>query len=346
MEVYIGIDVSLELSSVCVMDRSGELVHEGKVASEPQALVEFCRSLEHGPTLVGLEAGPLSQWLYTGLREAGIEAVLMETRQVKGALKAMPVKTDRRDAQGMAHLLRMGWFRPVHCKSASSQEARALLTGRKLLVNKARDIELGIRGILRGFGLKMGQVSKGRFADRVRELVAGNPMLEQVVEAMLVARDALRDQLAVLHRRVLEQVRDDETCALLMSAPGVGPVTALTYRSAIDDPGRFSSSKQVGPHFGLTPSKHQSGERDVDGAISKAGDASVRSALYEAATVLLTRTNGFSTLKSWGLRVAQRRGMKRAIVATARKLAVILHRMWVDGTPFRFAQGQQEPVAA
>jgi transposase len=340
MELYIGIDVSLELSSVCVMDRSGAILREMKVASEPDALLAFCNSLDAPPTLVGLEAGPLSQWLYAGLKDAGVAAVLMETRHVKGALAAMPVKTDRRDAEGMAHLLRMGWFRPVHCKSASSQEARALLASRKLLVSKAVDIELGIRGVLRGFGMKIGKVSKGRFADRVRELAAGNPVLEQASEAMLQALSALRDQIAGLHRRVLATVRADEVCALLMSAPGVGPITALTYKSAIDDPTRFSSSKQVGPHFGLTPKKHQSGEKDVDGSITRAGDASVRAVLYEAASVLLTRTQSFSTLKSWGLRVAQRRGLKRATVAVARKLAVVLHRMWVEGEPFRFTEKQ------
>ena len=345
MELYIGIDVSLELSSVCVMDRSGTIHRETKVESNPEALAAFCQTLDHPPTLVGIEAGPLSQWLYAGLNTAEIETVLMETRQVKGALKAMPVKTDRRDAQGMAHLLRMGWFRPVHCKSASSQEARALLTGRKLLVKKTIDIELGVRGILRGFGLKLGKVSKGRFAERVRELAAGNPMLEQVAEAMLRARETLRDQVAALHKRVLQIVRNDETCALLMSTPGVGPLTALIYKSAVDDPARFSSSRQVGAHFGLTPSKHQSGEADVTGSITKAGDASVRSALFEAATVLLTRTTSFSKLKSWGMRVAQRRGFKRAAVAVARKLAIILHRMWTDGAPFRFTNQENVTTA-
>ena len=192
--------------------------------------------------------------------------------------------------------------------------------------------------MLRGFGLKMGKVSRGRFEARVRELVSGNPMLESVAQAMLAARAALRSEMTVLDRRARAHARDDADCRLLMTAPGVGALTALTFKSAIDDPSRFRSSKMVGVHFGLTPSKYQSGEKDVTGSITRAGDAMARSTLYEAATALLTRWQGFSSLKAWGLAVAQRRGRKRATVAVARKLAVILHRMWVDGTTFRFAR--------
>lgn len=232
----------------------------------------------------------------------------------------------------------MGWYRPVHCKSPPSQDVRALLTARKLLLGKVIDVELGIRGLLRGFGLKMGQVSTGRFAARVRELAAGQPMLEEVTEPMLRARDSLRAEVNALHRKVLRIVRADEVCRRLMTVPGVGALTALTFKVAVDDPGRFTSSKAVGPHFGLTPKKYQSGETDITGAITKTGDAMVRGALYEAAQVMLTRVKGFSTLKRWAVNVAKRRGMMRAKVALARKLATVLHRMWVDGTDFRFSK--------
>ena len=203
MEHYAGIDVSLERSSVCVVDATGRIVRETKVASEPEALVGLFRRLGLPLTRVGLEAGPLSQWLHAGLAAAGLEAVLLETRHVRAALSAMIVKTDRKDARGIAQLLRMGWYRPVHRKSPPAQEIRALLVGRKLLQGKLVDVELGIRGILRGFGLKLGEVSKGRFAARVRELVAGQPMLERVVEPMLRAREALRAEYQALHRTVL-----------------------------------------------------------------------------------------------------------------------------------------------
>jgi transposase len=232
--------------------------------------------------------------------------------------------------------MRMGWFRPVHVKTLPAQEIRALLTGRKLLLGKLRDVELGIRGLLRGFGLKVGQVSKGRYEVRIRELVMGHPMLEPVAAAMLQARASLRAEYGKLHRMLLKIVRDDAVCRRLMTVPGVGPVVAVTYKTAIDDPTRFHKSKDLGPYFGLTPSKHQSGEVDWTGRISKVGDATVRTALFEAANVMLSRVTRFSTLKAWALRVAKLRGVKRAKVALARKLAVVLHRMWVDGTDFRW----------
>src|SRR5919202_2428522 len=212
MEHYAGIDVSLERSSVCVVDATGRIVREAKVASEPAALVRFFQALDLPLTRLGLEAGPLSQWLHAGLTAAGFEVVLLETRHVKAALSAMTVKTDRKDARGIAQLLRMGWYRPVHRKSVPAQEVRALLAGRKLLQGKLLDIEGAIRGILRGFGLKVGVTTKPRYSTRVRELVAGHPMLERIAEPMLRAREALRAELAVLHRQLLALVRDDATC--------------------------------------------------------------------------------------------------------------------------------------
>lgn len=343
MDYYAGIDVSLKESSVCVMDASGKIVRETKVASEPDMLVRFFAELGLPVARIGLEAGPLSQWLYAGLRAAGHEVVLLETRHVKAALSAMTVKTDRKDARGIAQLLRLGWFRPVHAKSADAQEVRALLVGRKLLQSKLLDVELSIRGILRGFGLKVGEVSRGRFETRVQELIHGQAMLETVIGTMLQARAALWRDFTALHRQMLKVVRADPICRRLMSVPGVGALVAVTYRSAVDDPGRFGSSKAVGAHFGLTPKKYQSGETDIDGGISRVGDAMVRTALYEAAHIMLTRATRFSALKVWALAVAKRRGAKKAKVALARKLAVILHRMWVDATDFRWTKA---PVAA
>ena len=342
MEHFIGIDVSLEQSSVCVLDASGKIVREVKVASEPEALVGFCSRLGLSITRIGLEAGPLSQWLHGGLTCAGFETVLLETRQVKAALSAMVVKTDKKDARGIAHLLRMGWYRPVHCKSVPAQEARTLLAGRKLLLSKLRDIELSIRGLLRGFGLKVGQISKGRFEARIRELIAGHPMLEQVIEPLLRARGALNEQYHVLHRAMLNLVRRDAVCRRLMTVPGVGALVAITFTSAVDDPARFGRARAVGAHFGLTPKRYQSGETDVVGAISKVGDEAARTALYQAAHTILTRPGRYSSLKRWGMEVAKRRGLKRATVAVARKLSMVLLRMWTSESEFRFGR----PAAA
>src|SRR5215208_2907569 len=312
MDYYAGIDVSLGLSSVCVVDATGQIIREAKVASEPEALTTFFAGLSLPLTRIGLEAGPLSQWLHAGLVRAGHQVVLLETRHVKAALSAMVVKTDRKDARGIAHLLRMGWFRPVHCKAPPAQEVRALLMARKQLQAKMRDVELSLRGLLRGFGLKVGEVSKGQFAARVRTLTAGHA--------------------------TLAIVRGDEVCRRLMTVPGVGALIAVTFTSAVDQPERFSRSRAVGVHFGLTPKKYQSGETDITGAVSRVGDPMVRTALYEGAHIMLTRAVRFSALKRWALEVAKRRGMRRAKVALARKLAVILHRMWIDGTTFRWGR--------
>src|SRR3712207_788622 len=289
MDYYVGIDVSLELSSVCILDASGQIVKEAKVASEPEALTTFLTRLDLPLTRIGLEAGPLSQWLHAALVKAGFEAVLFGTRHAKGVLPAPIVKTDRRDARGIAHLPRMGWFRPVHCKSAPAQEVRALLVARKQLQCKMRDVELSLRGLLRGFGLKVGEVSKGQYAARVRTLVAGHNMLEQIAEAMLQAREALRTEFSKLHRAMLAIVRTDEVCRRLMTVPGVGALVAVTFTSGVDAPERFARSRAVGAHFGLTPKKYQSGETDITGAVSRVGDGMVRTALYEAAHILLTR---------------------------------------------------------
>jgi transposase len=334
MEHYAGIDVSLETASVCVVDASGRIVREAKVASEPEALITWFGKLGVEVSRIGLEAGPLSQWLYAGMREVGLAVELLETRHVRDAFKAMPVKTDRNDARGIAQLMRLGWFRPVHCKSLPAQEVRAVLTARKLVQGKHHDIEMSLRGILRGFGLKVGPTTTRSFEGRVRQLVEGHPTLLAVADALLLARATLGEQLGKLQKRLVSLARDDTRARLLMSTPGVGVLVALTYVAAIDDPARFRSSKAAGAHFGLTPKKYQSGETDITGRISKIGDASVRTALYEAANVILTRPVKGSSLKSWAMRVAKRAGMRKAKVALARKLAVVLHRMLADGTPF------------
>ena len=253
MAYYAGIDVSLDSSSICVVNGTGMIVREAKVASEPDALTAWFCGLDLAMERIGLEAGPLSQWLYAGMREKELAVELLETRHVRTAFKTMPVKTDRKDARGIAQLMRMGWFRPVHCKSAPAQEIRALLTVRKLVLNKRSDMEMGLRGILRGFGLKVGPTTPRIFEGRVRELVDGHPTLLVIARALLAARTALIAQLKGIEQRLVALARDDRRARLLMSAPGVGVIVALTFVSAIDDPGRFKSSRAVGPHFGLTP---------------------------------------------------------------------------------------------
>ena len=255
MEYYCGIDVSLEQSSVCVVDVKGLIVREATVTSDPDALIAWFSDLDPQVSGIGLEAGPLSQWLYAGLAEAGFAVELLETRHVRDAFKAMPIKTDKKDARGIAQLMRLGWFRPVHCKSLPAQEVRAMLTARKLVQTKLHDVEMSVRGILRGFGLKVGHTTLRTFEARVRELVEGHPTLTAIADALLAARSVLHREFQGFERKVRSLARRDDRAKLLMSAPGVGVLVSLTYASAIDDPARFKRSKQVGAHFGMTPKR-------------------------------------------------------------------------------------------
>jgi transposase len=338
MEHSAGLDISVKETNVCIVDDAGKIVREVKVASEPEALLAVLTNPAYRFKRIGLEAGPLSQWLFSALAEAGLPAICVETRHMRAALKAQINKTDRNDARGIAQMMRAGLYRPVHVKTLRSQKLRMLLTHRKLLQSKAIAIENDLRATLRNFGLKVGVVGTIKFEARIKELVEGLPDLIVLVEPMLVVRRTLREQIGVLHRRLLTVVRDDEVCRRLMTVPGVGPVVALTYRATVDVPARFRNSKAVGAVFGLTPSKHQSGEVDRSGAISRCGDDMMRTMLYEAAHIMLVRSTKWSWLKAWAMQIARRRGLKKAVVALARRLAVIMHRIWVDGTEFQWTR--------
>ena len=336
MKYFAGLDVSLEWTSVCVVDGDGGIVREAKVLSEPEALVAFFAKQDVCMERIALEAGPLSQWLHDGLAEAGLPVVCAETRQLKAVLSAMVNKSDRNDARGIAQMVRANLIRPVHVKTVSSQEKRMLLTSRKFMLKQLCDAEGNLRGMLRNFGLKVGPVTRRVFEARILDLVAERPALARVVEPMLRARAALLAEFNRLHKVMLDTVRADPVCRRLMTVPGVGPVTALTFRVTVDVPARFTRSRSVGAHFGLTPRKWQSGEIDRMGRISKCGDAMMRSALYEAANIMIERTTRWSWLKAWAMQVAKRRGKARAKVALARRLGVVMHRMWVDGAEFRW----------
>ncbi len=338
MDHFAGLDVSVKETSVCIVDETGKIVREVKVASEPEALLQVLRNSAYHFKRLGLEAGPLSQWLYSALAEAALPVICVETRHMRAVLKAQINKTDRNDARGMAQMMRVGLYRPVHVKTLRSQKLRMLLTHRKLLQAKAIAIENDLRGTLRNFGLKVGIAGKVKFEARIKELVEDLPDLAVPVEPMLVVRRVLREQLGILHRRLLAVVRDDDVCRRPMTVPGVGPVVALTYRATVDVPARFRKSKSVGAVFGLTCAKYQSGEVDRSGAISRCGDEMMRTMLYEAAQSMLFHSTKWSWLKAWAMKVARHRGMKKAVVALARRLAVIMHRIWVDGTEFRWTR--------
>src|ERR1700724_3121336 len=344
MEHFAGLDVSVKDTSVCIVDDTGKIIREVKVASEPEALSAVLKSPAYHFKRIGLEAGPLSQWLLSALAEAGLPAICVETRHMQAVLKAQINKTDRNDARGIAQMMRAGLYRPVHVKTLRSQKLRMLLTHRKLLQSKAIAIENDLRGTLRNFGLKVGVVGTVKFEARIKELVEDVPDLAVLVEPLLVVRRGLAGQISVLHRRLLAIVRDDDVCRRLMTVPGVGPVVALTYRVTVDVPVRFRKSKSVGAVFGLTCSRYQSGEIDWSGKISRCGDEMMRVMLYEAAQSM-RHSKKCSWLKAWAMQIARRCGMKKAIVALARRLAVIMHRIWVDGTEFRWTREQVAAAA-
>jgi transposase len=338
MDYFAGLDVAVKETSVCIVDDTGKIVCEVKVASEPAALLAVLKNPAYRFKRIGLEAGPLSQWLFGALAEAGLPAICVETRHMRAALKAQVNKTDRNDARGIAQMMRVGLYRPVHVKTVRSQKLRMLLTHRKLLQSKAIAVENDLRATLRNFGLKVGIVGTVKFEARIKELVENVSDLIVLVEPLLIVRRVLREQIAILHRRLLVIVRDDDVCRRLMTVPGVGPVVALTYRATVDVPARFRNSKAVGAVFGLTPARYQSGEINRTGAISRCGDEMMRAMLYEAAHIMLVRSTKWSWLKAWAMKIARHRGLKKATVALARRLAVIMHRIWVDGSEFRWTR--------
>jgi transposase len=336
MEYYAGLDVSLRSCALCIVDTKGKVLLERELFCEVDDIAACFSQFPHPIERVGFEAGTMSQHLYFGLQNAGFDVVCMEARQVNAALSAMRNKTDKNDARGIAQVLRTGWFSPVHMKSREAHGLRALLSTRKALLKKTMDLANEVRGLLKIFGVRLPKTVKhGSFDGVVRPLIEMDDVLAHAMIPLLDARVVLYQHFLELDRRVKRAASHDEVCMRFMTVPGVGPIAALTFKAAVDDPTRFKSSRTVAAHFGLTPRRYQSGEQDNPGRISKAGDRDVRATLYAAANALLMRTMASSQLKSWGMRLIRTKGRRRAVVAVARKLAVLLHRMWADGTEFR-----------
>lgn len=310
----------------------------GKAESEPTAIVKVLIRWREEIVLVGIEACPLSEWLYGALVESGFNIVCIETRHAQRFLSSRPNKTDRSDARGIADMMRLGHYRAVHVKSRSSQLVRTTLVARKKFVEHMMAIEITIRGLLKVHGLKLGALHRCQFAAKVGAMLANEPDLRMAIEPLLEARNTMRKQKAILDRRISQMARKDDVCRRLMTISGVGPIVSLTFRATIDDPKRFKDSKAVPAHLGLTPRVYQSGEIDRSGNISNCGDKMMRHALYEAANSHLRISKKWSVLRAWGVKLAKRIGAKKACIAVARKLAIIMHRMWVDGSDFRFGE--------
>jgi transposase len=317
---------------------AGTCIFEGKVASAPKAIVRLIRKRALDVVRVGLESGPTSVWLTHTLLAEGLPVVCLDARHAQAILSVRPNKSDRSDARGLAEMVRVGWVKEGQVKSLTAHERTALLIARHQLVEMRVRNDNPLRGILKTFGLVIGKCGHGQIGQRAEQLAEGHPGIDCVVASLVAVRDSLRQQIAIFDRAIRRLVKADDTARRLMTVPGIGPVVALAYMSVIDDPKRFDHARDVGAYLGLTPQRYQSGEVDRAGRISKCGDGFVRTCLDEAAGVLLTKVKRWSPPKAWGLRLMKRVGANKAKVAVARKLAVILHCIWTDGTDFWWTQ--------
>jgi transposase len=336
MKQYVGLDVSQKETSVCVLDERGLVVYEGKAKSEPGALTALLRKRAPKAERIGFETGAMASWLWHELRRVDLPVVCVDARHAHAVLSVRMNKSDENDARGLAELVRVGWYREVKVKSEESQQIRAMLVARSRLVSIRRDNENQVRSMIKEYGLLFPRAIGLQFRKQVIELLGESHQLRGVIAPLLSIHEQICREQAAFDEEVRRLAKSDETVRRLMTVPGVGMVTALTFRHTIDDPSRFRSASTVGAYLGLTPRRNQSGETDTNGKISRWGDRLLRTYLFEAATVLLHRTKKWSTLKAWGMKLAKRVGMKKAKVALARKIAVILHCIWVDGTSFEW----------
>src|SRR5215471_117291 len=333
MEVYVGLDVSLKETSICVVDGSGKIVSEGKVLSEPLALAEFLRAKAGNAKRIGLETGPTTTWLWHELRALGLPVLCIDARHAKAALSLQINKSDRNDAVGLARIMQCGWYKEVQVKSLSCHEVRAVLISRAQLVKTKVDLENQIRGLLKNHGLVIGKAGGNIFRRRAEELVGEYHLLREAVRSLLAVHEVVRREIADLTRKLLALARNNDASRRLMTVPGIGAINALAFCAAIDEPSRFRRSRSVGAYFGLTPRRYASGEVDrTAGSLNVAMPWSGPSCSRLPACCSPACSDGASSRPGVTSCGRKRLGFKKAKIAVARKLAVILHRMWRDGT--------------
>jgi transposase len=334
---YCGLDVSLKQTALCVVAGDGQVVREAKLITDPEVISRFLTENNLICERIGLEAGGTSSWLCLELRHLGHPAVCIDAKHAAAALQAgFRNKNDRNDARGIAELIRVNTFREVWIKSQESQRRGMLLTARGTLHSQRVALENTIRGLLRQEGIQV-PTRASHFAEDVLERINGSGLLQAIIQPLLEARATIVRQVLVLDRQIITAAQDDPVCRLLMTIPGVGAHTAVSFKACVDDPARFKRSRTVGAHFGLTPRQYSSGEVNITGRISKMGDRGMRRLLYVAANAMITRAR-WSALKAWAMHLAKARGMRRAKVALARRLAVMMHAMWRSGEPFRWTK--------
>lgn len=338
MSIYAGLDVSDKTTHVCVVDGEGAVLRREVLASDPDVIAKWLGRYCPNLVRVVLETGPLSAFLYHGMvaRDVPIECIC--ARHAKGVLSARVNKSDVHDAEGIAQMARTGWFKRIHMKASATHFDRAAVRIRAQLIMARTAMLNQLRGLLKLFGLRLGSTrAPGKRTERLDALYTQRPDLEALFAPLLASIEAIEAQLRKSSRILEQRAASDPVCARLMTVPGVGPITALTYTRSIEDPRRFARGEDVGAYAGLVPRRSQSGERDTQGHISKAGDPMLRRSLYEAANIILTRVKRPCALQSWGRKIAEAKGPRRAKVAVARKLAALLHSVWLNETEFRWA---------
>ena len=342
MEHYAGLDVSLKEISICVVDRDGETVARGVCPADPEGVAGWFRNRDLTPRRIVHESGMLSIWLQRGLAGLGLPATCIDARKAHKSLSARLNKSDAADAEGLAQLARTGWYTPVHIRSEEADRLRSLVGARERLIRLRKDLEGHIRGVLKSFGIRMIGISQGRQRQAFRDQLAAagetDPALRAIADAFIAAHARLCQAADDLDKALKTRAKTHPVARRLMTIPGVGPVNALSFIALIDDPDRFSRTSDVGAFLGLTPKRHQSGEMDWSGRISKCGDSAMRGLLFEAASSVIHQVKRFSKLKSWAVRLAGRRGFRKAAVATARKIAVLMLTLWKNGTDYQWTK--------
>ena len=335
MGSYVGLDVADKQTAICVIDDAVEKRWEGKVRTAPELIAATVRERAPDAVRIGLETGPLCVWLWHTLNEAGLPIIALHARQTSAALSLQANKTDRNDAAGLARIVRSGWYKAVAVKSLDAHKLRALLATRDQLVGMSTSLVNKIRSTLKTFGVLLGSGRGSAFETKVREAMPDDPIVRTLIESLLRLWRTVREQRQAIDSRLMAFARHDPVCRLLTTAPGVGAITAISFTTTIGDPRRFGRSADVGAYLGLTPKQYQSGDVKVIGRISRCGDTLTRKLLFEAATVVIARLKRPLSIKTWGEQIARRAGVHKARVAVARKLATVLHQMWLKGEPFR-----------
>lgn len=339
MKCYAGLDVSLKEISICVVDSDGEIMAYGNASADAEGVAGWLRNRSLKPKRIVHESGRLSIWLQRGMAEIGLPAICIDARKAHKSLSARLNKSDNADAEGLAQLARTNWFTPVHIRSEDAYRLRSLIGARERLIRLRKDLEGHIRGMLKTFGIRLTGVGQGKQRQGFRDQLAAagdtEPVLRTIADGFIAAHSTLCQAAADLERAVRAKAKSHPVARRLMTIPGVGPIVTLSFVALVDDPNRFSKTTDVGAYLGLTPKRHQSGEMDWSGRVSKCGDAAMRCLLFEAASCVIRQVKRFCSLKSWAVRLAGRRGFRKATVATARKIAVLILTLWKSETEYQ-----------